>query len=151
MKVLFFANPSMFHTAFIQRQPPGQSVEMACIRHLSAELLERGFEPVFFDAREHRLIDFKLVHIFGEAEPETWRSIREYGCKVIVTPGLGAELGAPEGLTAHMVRLMRGLTQRRWPPIDERWFRDLASGWFRFGGANEADEVIALYKRALES
>lgn len=88
------------------------------LENLAKELKLLAIEVSFFDPFADKLRDVDLIHVFSFVDLEMWASLADFHRPLLVTPSLQA---VPKPLPDRLwLRLLRGISQLRWPPLDRR-------------------------------
>lgn len=124
---------------FFDLEPDGRG----WIESFSRALEEEKCQVFKFDSEIDKLSEFDVIHVFSKITPETWSSLATLNSKLVVTPGLTNSCIPGHShlnrFTRFIIRMARGLSQRRWPPLDDvKWsqgplhYMVLESGWTCF-------------------
>jgi len=106
----------MLHPDFLPSEDSARADALAWVRGFA-----NGVGGVIFRPLEHKVEQFDVVHLFSGRDPETWFELKRNGRKVVVTPRWP---GGPPSRTPSLIllRVLRALRQRKWPPVDEDAF-----------------------------
>jgi hypothetical protein len=123
MKILL-----MTHLDFLYASPETET----WLRAFGASLSRRSHRVEHFDPVKHKVRDFDIVHLFSSENPETWKVLKDLGVKVFITPSFqkAPQLSKIRQCMNFVSRVGRGIFQRKWPPIDEDYFRNSADEYW---------------------
>ena len=116
MKILFFLHPSFFSDRLR---------ELEWIQKFAIGLNECGFQTTLFKSREHKIKDYDWVFVFSNTDPETLRTLKRAGARLLVIPSLFEKPPQPSLVNISMgksVRLIRILLQKTLNPIEPNAF-----------------------------
>lgn len=103
MRVLFCTYPTAF-----QNPGGGETLLLKSKQYLE----QRGVQVDLFDPWRTRIADYEIVHCFSRNTSSLWPRLKEYGCKVVVTPiswlDVGRRLRLRERIKQAGKRLLMG-------------------------------------------